>query len=464
MTAQPISVGFISGASLSLTRKCRQRCGYCSFRQNDNGVPLLSMKQIETDLNAISRMGITEVTFEAGEAPQEFPEVVLALRENGCESLGEYLIKVSEACLARELLPVFSLGEISPLEARQLAQSAAMQKICIVAADLTEPGEAHEKARGRHPAAARHQIEIAHEAGLPYRLSFLIGIGESPEERERAIADFGRFCAADPLLQDVELHPFQPQSGTEMRGRPPLSFEPVAQAMAHLTKAFPVHARSIAPHLFYHYPDLIAYGANDLGVLPLYSRDPAFPTFPLPPLAEIRLRLSEKQAVLAERLSLTTVAGWQRRHVLPVWQKHQERLHPQEKSRLSLIDDRYCFICGSENPYGLRLSFRLDDTGGCSTTWVADPRFQGYSGIVHGGIISSLLDEVMAHCLIQSGVRVVTAELTVRFLRPAPLGEPLTFAARQGSHRKRIHQVTAAVTRLDGTVIATAEGKYAEPR
>ncbi|HNV72998.1 MAG TPA: radical SAM protein, partial [Candidatus Ozemobacteraceae bacterium] len=252
MNSQSIGVGFVSGASLTLTRRCRHRCGYCSFRLQETGVPLLSLPQIETDLNAIVRMGITEVTFEAGEAPQEFPEVVLALRENGCESLGEYLTKVSAACLARNLLPVFSLGEISPLEARQLAQSAAMQKICVVAADLRAPGEAHEEARGRHPAAARHQIEIAHEAGLPYRLSFLIGIGEHHEERERAIVDFGRFCAADPLLQDVELHPFQPQSVTAMRGRPPLPFAAVAQAMSQLAKAFPVHCRSIAPHLFYH--------------------------------------------------------------------------------------------------------------------------------------------------------------------------------------------------------------------
>ena len=55
-------------------------------------------------------------------------------------------------------------------------------------------------------------------------------------------------------------------------------------------------------------------------------------------------------------------------------------------------NSRMCFVCGIENPIGLKLSFYTDDEGRCITRFQPRPEHQGYPGQLHGGIISTLLD------------------------------------------------------------------------
>jgi acyl-coenzyme A thioesterase PaaI-like protein len=68
----------------------------------------------------------------------------------------------------------------------------------------------------------------------------------------------------------------------------------------------------------------------------------------------------------------------------------------------------------------------------------------------------------MAQCLIRSGVRVVTADMTVRFFKPAPLEQPLTIRGFRVGGRKNLHFTQGTVSLPDGTVVASAEGRYAE--
>ena len=458
------TVLFSSGGIISLSRRCRHRCAYCLFRSSNEGYTILPLRDLEEELVSTARKGITEITFECGEAPQEFPEVQLSLRQQNCSVFGEYLTRVTALALRHQLLPIFSLGDCSPIEAQRLAESGAIFKIWVTPAELGGKGEAHENAHGRGPSTARNLVRMSHEAQLPYHLRFLVGIGETPEQRIQTISDFGRYCAADPFLQDVGLQPFQPQPGTPFHARPPLAFEAIHAAMKSLMKAFPVHQRSIPPHLFSRFAELLDAGLNDLGSMPLNARDPSHLSFPIPPLADIQLRLARKNHALRERLCLTTIAGWQRPKIMDVYQHHHARLAPKGSGKnLNLIDDRHCFVCGSENQNGLRLAFRFPDSKTCSATWVSEPRFQGYAGMVHGGILTSLLDEVMAHALIHQGLRIVTAGMSIRFQRPGPVGEALTFVARHSRSRRRIHYAEATACLADGTVIATAEGRYAEP-
>ena len=75
---------------------------------------------------------------------------------------------------------------------------------------------------------------------------------------------------------------------------------------------------------------------------------------------------------------------------------------------------------------GLRLHFEIDkEKKTLKTTFVGSPVYQGYDGILHGGIISTLLDEAMAKLSYELGYRTVTASLEVRFKHPAPILEPL---------------------------------------
>jgi len=117
-----------------------------------------------------------------------------------------------------------------------------------------------------------------------------------------------------------------------------------------------------------------------------------------------------------------------------------------------------CFVCGQNNPDGLRLTFDIDpENQTLKTTFVANPTFQGWDGIVHGGIISTLLDEAMAKLAYELGYDTVTVSLEIRFKKPAPILEPLLVYGEITEVSKRLVKAKARITKEDGTVLA--EGK-----
>ena len=93
-----------------------------------------------------------------------------------------------------------------------------------------------------------------------------------------------------------------------------------------------------------------------------------------------------------------------------------------------LVDNNYCFACGKENPDGLQLEFKYSEDGSkVETTYIPPEKFQGWKGIVHGGIITTLLDEIMAReTRLRAGLEILPEkepesmtieELRTRFLK-----------------------------------------------
>jgi len=125
---------------------------------------------------------------------------------------------------------------------------------------------------------------------------------------------------------------------------------------------------------------------------------------------------------------------------------------------LELRDDSMCFACGTRNPDGLHLEFAFED--GEVTTSIAFPKkYQGYRNVVHGGLISTVLDEAMVTLLNKMGLLAVTAELKVRFLRPARVGETIRVTASLLERRGRHSRVTARAVGADGSEIAHGESR-----
>ena len=117
-----------------------------------------------------------------------------------------------------------------------------------------------------------------------------------------------------------------------------------------------------------------------------------------------------------------------------------------------------CFVCGVNNPNGLRLRFEIDrEKQTLRTTFLAGPTFQGWDGIVHGGIICTLLDEAMAKLVYELGYPAVTASLEVKFKKPAPILETLFVYGEITEVSKRLVKARARVSKEDGTLLA--EGK-----
>jgi uncharacterized protein (TIGR00369 family) len=119
------------------------------------------------------------------------------------------------------------------------------------------------------------------------------------------------------------------------------------------------------------------------------------------------------------------------------------------------LQNEWCFACGRLNPCGLKLAFEeIDDT--YITHFTGAPEHQGYDGIMHGGIVSTLLDEIMARYIYAKGVTAVTARLEVRYLKPTPIGVPLLIKGRIVRSKGRVYETAGAIELPDGTV--TAEG------
>ncbi len=119
-----------------------------------------------------------------------------------------------------------------------------------------------------------------------------------------------------------------------------------------------------------------------------------------------------------------------------------------------------CFACGELNEVGLHLRLNLEP-GRCWTELEMPRRFEGWEGIIHGGILCTILDEVMAWALVQNDSWGVTARMSVDFRRPVTVGQRIRAEGRITASRRRI-QVTAAtiVDAETGVELATAEATY----
>ncbi|MDD5747211.1 MAG: PaaI family thioesterase [Candidatus Omnitrophica bacterium] len=123
---------------------------------------------------------------------------------------------------------------------------------------------------------------------------------------------------------------------------------------------------------------------------------------------------------------------------------------------LHLEDDHFCFVCGKKNNRGLQLEFAVTEDKTIRCGFVPDKNFQGFSGIVHGGVIGLILDEAMVNLLWKLGKSAVTAEFRMRLKKPAYIDEPLVFRARIENEEKKIIYTSAECTDENGLVVATA--------
>jgi len=119
-----------------------------------------------------------------------------------------------------------------------------------------------------------------------------------------------------------------------------------------------------------------------------------------------------------------------------------------------------CFACGTLSAHGLHLELhQAGDT--CWTELTLRPDFQGWEGIAHGGIVATVLDEVMAWALASQGVWAYTAKMALEFRRPVPIGARIRGEGRVVERRRRL--LTTSGRLLDpvsGAVYATAEGLF----
>jgi len=114
-----------------------------------------------------------------------------------------------------------------------------------------------------------------------------------------------------------------------------------------------------------------------------------------------------------------------------------------------------CVACGPDHPHGLHLDFDLASDGSVSAYWTPGEDWQGFRGVIHGGIVSTVLDEAMAKAVAAVG-KALTGELRVRFRHPVRPGEDLRIRGWIVERTRRVIRAEATLTTLDGSERAHA--------
>ncbi len=122
------------------------------------------------------------------------------------------------------------------------------------------------------------------------------------------------------------------------------------------------------------------------------------------------------------------------------------------------LNEGFCFGCGVNNPVGLKLKFTREGDS-IRAGYTPDRYFQGWPGLLHGGLTATLLDEAMSNIAYSTGHTCLTATITIRQRRPIPVDAPLTVTARITRRRKKIIETAGTLSLADGTVVAEATAK-----
>ncbi|MBN2388118.1 MAG: PaaI family thioesterase [Anaerolineales bacterium] len=127
-------------------------------------------------------------------------------------------------------------------------------------------------------------------------------------------------------------------------------------------------------------------------------------------------------------------------------------------SPLKQPNSRHCFICGLENPVGLQLKIYQTSPGEVETSYTPPEHFQGYPGVLHGGIVGAILDEICGRAHMGEDPNaprfMFTARLEVKYRRNVPIGQPLRVVGKAGRSRGRMAEAWAGIYNQDGELLA----------
>lgn len=131
---------------------------------------------------------------------------------------------------------------------------------------------------------------------------------------------------------------------------------------------------------------------------------------------------------------------------------------------VKLPNSRSCFACGVENPIGLNLTFHVTGPDTIECEFTAPPEYQGFPGVLHGGITATILDELVSRTyMIDDPNRLMyTARLTTRFRKHVPIGLLLRGVGTKVKDRGRMAEARAQLFGPDGDLLAEAEGLLAD--
>ncbi|MGB4596279.1 MAG: PaaI family thioesterase [Anaerolineaceae bacterium] len=122
-----------------------------------------------------------------------------------------------------------------------------------------------------------------------------------------------------------------------------------------------------------------------------------------------------------------------------------------------------CFVCGRKNPFSLKLDFYRDEEGNCVSNVVIPEQYQSYPGVTNGGIIAAILDETSGRAINEDpDLFMVTMELTTRYRKPVPIGQPIKVVGKLIQRRGKVAQAKAEIFDQEGHLLAESIGLFVD--
>ncbi len=292
---------------IPLTMLCRDKCGYCTFAQPPARLeaPYLS----PDDVLAIARRGADagchEALFTLGERPEErYPAAAEWLTANGYDSTVDYLVAMCRLVLDETgLLPHANAGAMYPDELARLRTVAPSQGMMLetLRGDL----DCHRGSPDKTPERRLATLEAAGELSIPFTTGILVGIGEDPIDRVRALEAIAASHARHGHVQEVIVQNFLPKAGTAMHREPPCPHDDFVQAIAMARVILPpeIHLQA-PPNLSDDFGVLIDAGIDDWGGVSPITADHVNPERPWPALDRLREVTEAAGYTLAPRLTI----------------------------------------------------------------------------------------------------------------------------------------------------------------
>ena len=122
-------------------------------------------------------------------------------------------------------------------------------------------------------------------------------------------------------------------------------------------------------------------------------------------------------------------------------------------------NSKFCFACGLANEFGLKMKFHNSGPGEVTAEYLVQEQYQGYPGVVHGGVVAAMLDEVTArtHLGGENPRFMYTARLNIRYRKNVPVGKPLRLVGKIGKSKRKAATATGEIYGPNGDLLAQAE-------
>jgi 7,8-didemethyl-8-hydroxy-5-deazariboflavin synthase CofG subunit len=302
------TLSFSKNLFLPLTRLCRDRCGYCTFKiEPQEGQLFVPPDEVKEMARKGAQLGCTELLFVTGDKPELAYSVYRdALREIGYKTTAEYLIAMCEAGLRENIFPHSNLGLATRDELAALRESNPSMGLMLenISPRLLKKGQAHYRSADKVPKLRMRTMEMAGELRIAWTSGILVGIRETWEERIDSLYALKRLSDEYGHIQEIIIQNFSPKHGIIMQNYPPPSFMEMLKTVAISRLIFGENMNiQIPPNLNpATYPLFIFAGINDLGGVSPVTIDYVNPEAPWPHIKNMANLCDDVGFKLEERL------------------------------------------------------------------------------------------------------------------------------------------------------------------